>query len=137
MSVFANEGYLFRGWTGACTGGSCLLTMDGPKALTADVVPGPPTVLNISVSDMQHGHVGTTLDTNLQCGTRAASPGLEQSALLTKCSTTYPQNTHVHLTPTLFPGYTMRWEGCEEVIPTGCSMRLKPGMNVTLWVTKQ
>jgi len=38
-----NSGYVFTGWQGDCSGqGSCQLTMDGPKTVTADFSPAKP-----------------------------------------------------------------------------------------------
>ncbi|HKO37379.1 MAG TPA: hypothetical protein VJU14_03320 [Solirubrobacterales bacterium] len=36
LTATANRGFAFSGFTGACTGVSCALTMDGPKSVTAN-----------------------------------------------------------------------------------------------------
>lgn len=36
LTAIANKGFAFSGFTGACTGTVCALTMDGPKAVTAN-----------------------------------------------------------------------------------------------------
>jgi Divergent InlB B-repeat domain len=39
LAATANKGFAFAGYAGACAGTTCALTMDGPKAVTANFIP--------------------------------------------------------------------------------------------------
>ena len=96
LTATATGGSAFLGWSGACaTSGTCTVTMDAARAVTATF--GPPVPITIALAG-----TGT--------GTVASSPaGLDCPGT---CATTFPTGTTVVLTATPTGGATFGgWSG--------------------------
>ncbi len=90
LSVLADAGSVFNGWSGACSGtGACSVTMSAATAVTATFGPAPvPThVLSVAVTN---GAAGSVTGSGIDC------PGV--------CSGTFDQGTVVALTATPVAG---------------------------------
>jgi uncharacterized repeat protein (TIGR02543 family) len=48
LSPTPSPGWVFAGWSGACTGTVCNLVMNGPKAVTATFTQNPPTITTLT-----------------------------------------------------------------------------------------
>lgn len=92
LAAAANANYVFRGWSGACTGtGACLVTMSGDQSVTANFDP----ILTVAVAGP--GSV-TSSPAGIDCGAT--------------CSAAFPLNSSVTLTAQANPGFEfMTWSG--------------------------
>gem|GEM_PF-2659602 len=93
-----SAGYVFAGWTGACTGTqSCDLTMNGNQTLTAKFAATPPQTYSLTVHDMGSGTVISN-PAGIQCGSN--------------CSSVFTADSQVTLTPTPSAGFRFSsWGG--------------------------
>lgn len=58
LTASPNSGYVFNGWTGACTGtGTCSITMDANKTVTANFVPTSTTRYSLTLSGTTNGSI--------------------------------------------------------------------------------
>lgn len=56
LTASANSGYMFAGWSGACTGtGTCSITMDAAKSVTANFAPTSTTRYSLTLSAATNG----------------------------------------------------------------------------------
>ena len=109
VTAAPNSGYTFSGWSGACTGsGSCSVTMDADKTVTANFVAVPTYTLTTAVSPTGGGTINP-----------AAGPH------------TYNQDDVVAITATPNSGYTFsNWSGA--CTGTGsCSVTMDRHQTVT------
>ncbi len=55
LTATANTGSTFTGWSGACTGTTCQLTITAPQTVTANFAlpPGPPTIVSVIAGNGQ------------------------------------------------------------------------------------
>jgi subtilase family serine protease len=55
LTAAANSGSTFTGWSGACTGTTCSVTMSGARVVTANFAlpPGAPTIVSVTAGDGQ------------------------------------------------------------------------------------
>jgi len=97
LSAVAATGSTFTGWSGACTGtGSCLVTMDAAKSVTAEFTLNTYT-LNVSKTGTGTGTV-TSAPVGIDCGL--------------DCSQVYNYNTEVTLSAVATTGSTFTgWSG--------------------------
>ena len=111
LTATPDSGSTFEGWSGACTGtGTCLLTMDEDKAVTAtfETTSSPPTTFTLTVSklvasDLELGGMpdndGTLDPAGISCGS--------------DCSENYESGTTVRLTATPASGSVFDgWSAC-------------------------
>jgi uncharacterized repeat protein (TIGR02543 family) len=114
-----NAGYQFTGWGGDCSGtGSCVVTMDFDKSVTATFVP---ITYNLTVTNAGNGVVQSS-DSQINCGIT--------------CSATYDSGASVSLTATPITGYQFTgWNGaCSG---TGaCSITMDAAKTLTATFTK-
>lgn len=91
-------GYLFAGWTGACSGTqTCNLTMDGNKSVQASFVAVAPGQYSLTVHDFGLGSI-TSSPPGIACGT--------------SCSAAFADGTKVSLVASPAPGYQFAgWSG--------------------------
>ncbi len=118
----ADSGSSFAGFSGACTGPTCTLTMDAAKSVTATFNLNAPTEFTLTVNKTGTG-TGT-----VQCKVGAGSPGA--------CAAKYPSGTSLTLIATAngdseFAGYSA---GTGSIGCTGtgdCSFTLTANSSVT------
>ena len=111
-------GWSFGGWGGSCSGtGSCGLTIDGPKSVSATFSPPPPPRHELTVARAGNGRV-TSLPTGIDCGTA--------------CSSSFDRGTQVTLTATPDTGSSfLGWGGvCSGTAPT-CVVNVEGDRGVT------
>jgi LysM repeat protein len=108
-------GSSFVNWSGACTGaGTCMITMDAAKSVTANFVTTPYT---LAVSKIGAGTV-TSVPAGIDCG-------------LT-CTYNFPYLTSVTLTATPSPGYAfMGWGGACTNNTGTCTVTMNAAKLVT------
>jgi phospholipase C len=110
--------YLFGGWSGACTGTSCIVTINAATTVAASFIAAEG--LNVAFAGTGSGTV-TSSPAGISCPTT--------------CSATFPDKTQVVLTET--PGrsfYFGGWSGaCTGT--TGCSVTVTAAENVTATFT--
>jgi len=110
---------IFDSWSGACTGQTCSVTMDGDKTVTASFVLG--VNLIISVAGAGSGTV-TSSDNALSCSNSAGT-----------CSSLYKPGTSISLAAvpsgtSVFSG----WSGaCTGTDPNACALALNSNETVT------
>jgi uncharacterized repeat protein (TIGR02543 family) len=100
------SGWSFAGWTGACSGsGSCTVTMDAAKSVTANFVQTAAQSFALAVGKTGNGTV-TSSPAGISCGPT--------------CSATFPSGSTVILTAAPGPGSTFTgWSGaCSGSAPT-------------------
>ena len=110
LTATPSEGSTFAGWLGACSGtGTCIVTMDGDKAVTATFAASAPSQYTLTV--LKSGTGGGTVTSNpsgINCGS--------------DCSETYNQGISVILTATPDAGSTFGgWSGdadCSDGVVT-------------------
>jgi phospholipase C len=114
LTATAGTNYLFTGWSGACSGTSCIITLTAAETVTA----GFEATAGISVALTGTGS-----------GTVTSSPAGINCP--TTCTATFPNNTQVTLTET--PGtnfYFGGWSGaCSGT--AGCNLTVTTAENVT------
>ncbi len=118
LSATPAAGWSFGGWGGACSGtGSCSLTINGPKSVSASFSPPPPPRHDLTIARAGNGRV-TSLPTGIDCGTA--------------CTATYDRGTQVTLTATPDPGSSfLGWGGvCSGTAPT-CVVGIEGDRGVT------
>lgn len=118
LTATAASGSTFSGWTGACTAaGSCTVTMDGNKTVTASFTLANPTyTLAVTKAGTGSGTV-TSTPAGINCGAT--------------CAASYPAGTSVTLTATPASGSAFAgWSGA--CTGTGsCSVALDSNKGVT------
>ena len=118
LTPIPSAGYTFAGWSGDCTGSStCVLSMTGPKIVTATFNITPPLQFPLSVSIIGQGTV-TSNPTGINCGA--------------DCSEEYTSGTSVTLTATPVSDYFFTgWSGaCTGTTPS-CVVSMTATKNVT------
>jgi YVTN family beta-propeller protein len=120
--------YQFSGWSGACTGSSCILTMDAAKSVTATftaVPPPPPAQFILTLTTVGNGVITP------QPGPVAPAVNGARSALAAPVSGKYNAGTVVTLTPTPAAGFRLSgWSGaCTGT--SGCSVTMNAAKSVT------
>ncbi len=117
------SGWSFGGWGGACSGtGTCQITMDANKSVTATFSQNP--VLTVSVSGTGTGTV-TSSPSGINCGS--------------DCSEPFARDTQVVLTATPDAGSTVSsWSGCDSVSQDRrtCTVRMTSNRTVTVTFTR-
>ncbi len=111
------SGFEFSGWSGACTGtGSCSVTMDSNKSVTAEFVEEQPSTFDLNVTVIGDGRV-TSSPNGIDCAG--------------DCNETYDEGTSVTLTATPDPGYELEyWQG--DCSGNGvCSVEMNANVDVT------
>ena len=111
-------GWSFGGWSGACSGtGSCGLSIDGPKSVTATFSPPPPPRHDLTVARAGNGRV-TSTPSGIDCGTT--------------CSATYDRGTQVTLTATPDAGSSfLGWGGVCSGTGLTCVVSVEADRGVT------
>lgn len=118
LTAVPASGSTFVGWTGACTGaGTCTLTMNGDKVVTAEFGVAPQTA-TLTVAKVGSG---TVTGTGISCGT--------------DCIETVNVGTNVTLTATPATGYTFTgWSACTG---TGtCTVSMNTAKTATATFTR-
>jgi Divergent InlB B-repeat domain/IPTL-CTERM motif len=116
LTASPSPGWIFQGWTGACTGGSttCSVTVNAPTFANAVFVSTAGIALNVVVTG--NGTV-TSVPAGINCGTA--------------CSTSFAANTPVTLTATTVPGWTFAgWSGACAGLSVTCSITMSQAQNV-------
>jgi hypothetical protein len=74
LTATASPGSVFSGWSGACTGtGTCAVTMDAARSVTATFNPAPPPMYTLGVTKVGTGSgLVTSLPAGISCGTACA-----------------------------------------------------------------
>jgi hypothetical protein len=103
------RGWTFGGWGGDCTGnGACVLTIDGPKAVTADFRERPPETRALSVVIEGQGAVSSD-PAGIACGST--------------CSRPFLLGSNVALRATTAPGWRfVEWRGACSGTATTCGV---------------
>jgi uncharacterized repeat protein (TIGR02543 family) len=116
LTAAPSAGWIFQGWTGACTGGSttCSVTVNAPTFVTAVFVSTAGIALNVVVNGS--GTV-TSVPAGINCGTA--------------CSTAFAAATPVTLTASATAGWTFTgWSGgCSGTSPT-CAITMSQAQTV-------
>ena len=133
LTATPGSGSTFEGWSGACTGtGTCLVTMDGDKAVTAtfETDSSPPTTFTLTVSKSGSGSGTVTAQvvsglvvSDLELGGMSVVTGhdvtLDPAGIScgSDCSEDYELGTIVSLTATPDSGSTFEgWSGdCSDM----------------------
>lgn len=114
------SGSVFAGWGGACSGtGSCTLTMDAAKSVSATFNPAPPNTFTLSVSKAGTGS-----------GTVSSNPaGINCGGT---CSASFNSGTSVTLTAAAAAGSTFAgWSGGGCSGTGTCSVTMSAAQSVT------
>lgn len=117
LTATAAQNYLFSGWSGACSGTSCTVTMNSTESVTASFKAGD----GITVALMGTG-TGTVTSTpkGINCSNTST----------TGCTSTFPANTQVTLTESAGTNFFGGWGGaCTGT--AGCSVVVTGAENVT------
>ncbi|MDD5395099.1 MAG: zinc-dependent metalloprotease family protein [Thiothrix sp.] len=113
LSATPAAGYVFTGWSGACTGMSCTVTMDAAKTVTANFT----KAYTLTVKNAGNGTV-TSLPTGISCGS--------------DCTETYNTGTSVTLTAQANPNARfISWSGCTIVSNNVCTVSMTAAKSVT------
>jgi uncharacterized repeat protein (TIGR02543 family) len=116
LTAAPSAGWIFQGWTGACTGGSttCAVTVNAPTFVNAVFVSTAGVTLSVVVNG--NGTV-TSVPAGINCGVA--------------CSTGFPADTPVTLTASATSGWTFTgWTGgCSGVNPT-CAITMSQARTV-------
>lgn len=115
-------GYVFTGWTGACTGtsGSCTVTMDVDRAVTATFTIAVTLTTNVSGNGNVSGGAGA-----INCGNGA-----------NVCSASFALNTTITLIATPATGATfVGWTGACGGSATTCTILMSATKDVTAQFT--
>lgn len=117
LTATAGKNYLFSGWSGACSGTSCTVTINSAESVTASFKAGD----GISVALIGTG-TGTVT---------SKPPGITCSnTSTTACTATFPANTQVTLTESAGTNFFGGWGGaCTGT--GGCSVVVTGAENVT------
>lgn len=119
LTASPDSGWSFGGWGGACSGtGTCQITMDANKSVTATFSQNP--VLTVNVSGTGTGTV-TSSPSGINCGF--------------DCSEPFARDTQVILTATPDAGSTVSsWSGCDSVSQDKrtCTVRMTGSRTVTV-----
>ncbi len=113
----AETGFEFNGWSGACSGtGSCSVTMNSNKSVTAEFVEEQPSTFDLNVTVIGDGRV-TSSPNGIDCAG--------------DCNETFDEGTSVTLTATPDPGYELDyWQGdCSG--NSSCSVEMNANADVT------
>ena len=116
LSATPNAGYVFTGWSGACTGtGPCSVTMNGAESASATFALAPSDTLSVTNAESADGVVKSA-DASIDCGTT--------------CSAGYLPGTIVSLSATPNAGYVFTgWSGaCTGTGP--CSVTMNGAQSV-------
>ncbi len=111
LTATPGAGYVFTGWTGACTGSTttCTVTLDQARAVTATFAP----VLTVQITG-----TGTIAGGGVSC--------------TANCTGAVPQGTTITLTATPGPGQTFRgWGGACTGTATTCTVTMDQARTVT------
>ena len=81
LTASPSVGTTFTGWSGACTGGSCQLTMDGAKSVTANFVLTPSNLI-ISAFSASPANVSVNGTVNLAATVRNVGAGSSRTTTL-------------------------------------------------------
>jgi hypothetical protein len=119
LTASPDSGWSFSGWGGACSGtGTCQITMDANKSVTATFTQNP--VLTVSISGTGSGTV-TSSPSGINCGS--------------VCSASFARDTQVVLTATPDGDSTVsNWSGCDSVSQDkiACTVRMTANRTVTV-----
>ncbi len=123
LTASPDSGWSFSGWGGACSGtGTCQITMDANKSVTATFTQNP--VLTVSISGTGSGTV-TSSPSGINCGS--------------VCSASFARDTQVVLTATPDGDSTVsNWSGCDSVSQDKrtCTVRMTANRTVTVTFTR-
>ncbi len=123
LTASPDSGWSFGGWGGACSGtGTCQVTMDANKSVTATFSQNP--VLTVNVSGTGSGTV-TSSPAGINCGS--------------VCSASFARDTQVVLTATPDAVSTVSsWSGCDSVSQDKrtCTVRMTGNRTVTVTFTR-
>jgi len=111
-------GYIFKGWSGACTGTttSCTVNMTVAKSVTATFTLKSYS-LTVTTSPANSGSVSSS-PSGINCGS--------------VCSYSFPQNNNVTLTATPSSGYSFKnWSGACIGTTTSCTVSMTEAKSVT------
>ena len=115
------EGYQFDGFTGACTGTSCQVTMSAARSVEAHFSYVPPVVKSLTVTLVGGGTV-TSTPAGISCGA--------------DCTEVYLLDTSLQLTASPAEGYTFTgYTG--DCSGTTCSLTMGDNKNVTAEFTAE
>lgn len=119
FTAWANPGYFFDGWTGACSGtGPCTITMNGYRTLGATFRP-----IDVALT-VRAGTGGTVISdpAGIVCGST--------------CEAIFPTDTSITLTATPFAGIKFAgWGGACTGTNTSCTVLMSEAKNVTATFT--
>jgi hypothetical protein len=122
LTASPDSGWSFSGWGGACSGtGTCQITMDANKSVTATFTQNP--VLTVIISGTGSGTV-TSIPPGINCGS--------------VCSASFARDTVV-LTATPDGDSTVsNWSGCDSVSQDKrtCTVRMTANRTVTVTFTR-
>lgn len=117
LTAAAGKNYLFSGWSGACSGMSCALTMNAAESVAAAFTAGD----GISVAVTGTGTV-TSMPTGINC----------TSTSTTGCAATFPANTSVTLTEAAGATfYFGGWTGACSGATATCNIVVSASENVS------
>jgi len=126
LSASPSSGYQFSGWGGACSGtGSCSLTMDGNKSVTASFV-FTPVYYTLSLFKAYGGSVSGG---GISCGDGCS-----------EATGSFQDGTSVTLTATPSSGFDVSagdWSGCDSAFTNQggqalCNVRMNAGRSVSI-----
>ena len=111
LTASAPQGWVFGGWGGDCAGaGACLVTVDGPKAVTAAFRERPPATHALSVVTSGQGTVSSD-PAGIDCGAT--------------CSRPFVVGSNVTLRATAAPGWRfVGWSGACSGADPACAVVL-------------
>lgn len=117
-----NSGYIFSGWSGACSGSntSCSITVNASKNVTANFSMKPSPTFALSIDNSTMGKV-TSSSGGINCGSGS-----------NLCSASYANSSVVTLTASPNNGYAFsNWSGACSGSNVSCSVRLDGNKTVT------
>lgn len=108
LTALPDPGWVFTGWSGACTGAFCTLTMSAPQSVTATFAPAGATQYTLTVIVDQGGAwpPGAGDVTSMPAGLSCHLGGDQVSVT---CSASFPAGGIVTLQPT--PAYAVAFVG--------------------------
>jgi phospholipase C len=118
LTATPGTNYLFGGWSGACTGTSCTVTISAATTVAASFIEAEG--LNVALAGAGSGTV-TSSPAGINCPTT--------------CSATFPDKTQVTLTETAGTNFYFGGWGGACTGTTGCSVTVTAAENVTATFT--
>lgn len=124
LTATADAGWVFAGWSGACTGtATCVIAVAGATSVTATFSAG--STLSVSVGGTGEGGV-TSSPAGINCNTISA----------TDCAETYLSGTVVNLTAGAFTSHSFTgWSGACTGIVNPCVVTMSAARSVTATFT--